>query len=264
MVKCSIKSCSKITVDKYKLCLHHRLIGNKSNRKRCLPKPCSSSEQQCTCCGKVKDKEEFKPKGQRTELTLWCLNCRDSKKRSAINPTTEIGKCKAAWEAWQQENSKCLCCGRDDASVIEADHISVKVRACSDYMWWAWNGGVEDQKNEFYTTQPLCCFCHKIKSVKEQGVQKQQSILEKHAIINDEKVKRGGCLHCERVVTKDTVSAFYFVHRDQSTSTIYIGKLVEKSWAYFNENAGPEMAKCNLSCANCWSSNGRGKNPIKL
>jgi hypothetical protein len=72
-------------------------------------------------------------------------------------------------------------------------------------------------------------------------------------------MKRGGCLHCTRVVTKDTVCAFYFVHRDQSTSTIGIGKLVNKSWKYFNENAGPEMAKCDLSCANCFASNGRGK-----
>jgi hypothetical protein len=208
----------------------------------------------------VKDKEKFKSKyPQRTKLTLLCLNCRDSAKRSAINPTTEAGKCKAAWKAWQQENSKCLHCGQDDARVIEADHISVKVRNCSDYNWWACHGGVEAQKNEFSTTQPLCRFCHRIKTKKEKPTTKRRHLLDKYTIVDAEKMNRRECLHCERVVTKDTVRAFYFVHRDQSTSTISIGKLVKKPWAYFMEHAGPEMAKRDISCANCWSSNGRGK-----
>ena len=260
MVKCSKPYCSKSTVDKYKQCLDCREYMREFKKNR-LPKPCSSDERQCTQCKKVKDKEEFKPKGRQTKLTLRCQECRDIQKRSAINPTTEKGKCKAAWLAWRQENSKCLCCGRDDARVIEADHTSVKVRECSDYKWWAWNGGVEAQKNEFSTTQPLCCFCHRIKTKKEKPTTKRRRELEKRAIIDAEKMKRGGCLHCTRVVTKDTLCAFYFVHRDQSTSTISVSQLVKKSRTFFYENAGPEMAKRNLSCANCWSLNGRGKKP---
>ena len=149
MVKCSKPYCSKITVDKFKQCLDCRELNKKYKEKRHLPKPCSSGERQCTHCGNVKNKEEFKPKGQQTKLTAWCLNCRDSAKRTAVNPTTEVGKCKAAWEAWKQENSKCLCCGRDDASVIEADHISVKVRACSDYTWWHGTVASKPRKKNF-------------------------------------------------------------------------------------------------------------------
>jgi hypothetical protein len=209
----------------------------------------------------VKDKEEFNPKGRQTGFTLLCLGCRDIQKRSEVNPTTEKGKCKAAWLAWRQENSKCLHCGLDDAKVIEADHTSVKVRECSDATYWSNHGGVEAQKKESTTTQPLCRFCHSIKTKKEKPTTKRSDQLDKYAIVDAEKMNRRECLHCERVVTKDTVRAFYFVHRDQSTLTISIGKLVKKSWAFFMENKDPEMAKCDLLCANCFASNGYGKKP---
>ena len=249
MTKCSIPYCSNTICDKYKRCLKCREKGREYDKKRRLPKPCSSGEQQCKCCGKVLPKNLFKPNHSQTKLTTTCLTCRDSLKRSIANSTANT---KAAWETWQKENSKCLCCGVDDARVIKADHQRDIIHKCDDYSYWSNRGGVEAQKKELLKCRPLCCFCYTIKSNKRHAKMRRCKLI-KCAIINIEKIKRESCLHCKRVPTNDTFCAFSFNHRNLATRVIQVADLINKPWSYFNEHAVPEIAKCDLLCANCYT-----------
>jgi hypothetical protein len=63
-------------------------------------------------------------------------------------------------------------------------------------------------------------------------------------LIEAEKLRRGACLDCGLVVTKDTLVIFDFDHRDPSIKRSGINRT---STHYLAE----EMAKCDLRCANC-------------
>jgi len=195
---------------------------------------------------------------RRKTLTKWCKTCRDSQKRSAVNPTTKKGQCKVVWEEWQRSHI-CGKCGTDNC--IEADHIrnkahsrgdaGDKVHNCSDYAWWAWHGGPPALERELEKCQPLCRSCHRLKSEEERNTWTRPSILRNRAIVNEEKLKLGCCLHCSRKVTLDTVCRFDFDHRDRSTWVINISQLVYKSKAFFDAHFPIEVVKCDLLCANC-------------
>jgi len=104
---------------------------------------------------------------------------------------------------------------------------------------------------ELATCQCLCRFCHRLKTKAERGTQKQRSILEKRKIINEEKLRRGGCLHCKRAVTLETVCAFDLDHRVRVDKKDGLSDMVHKSWPYFNKHIKNELETCDLLCANC-------------
>jgi len=204
----------------------------------------------CTKCRRDWKESEFQPKHPRQKtLTKWCRKCRDSASRSAVNPNTKKGKCKAFWEQWKASHS--CPCGITDTRLLEADHLSEKAHNCSDYPWWSNHGGVPAMKLELATCQCLCKFCHRLKSDAERGTMKQPHRLAKRAIINEEKLRRGGCLHCKRAVTLETVSAFDFDHRVRVDKKDHVSRMVYKSWPYFNKHAKNEWETCDLLCANC-------------
>jgi len=203
----------------------------------------------CTNCRETREIEFRSKFPKRKTLTKKCRKCRDSNRRSEVNPNTKIGKCKAFWEQWKASHS--CPCGITDTRLLEADHLSEKVKACSQYKWWACHGGVPAMKLELATCQCLCGFCHRLKSDAERGTTKERNRLEKRAIINEEKLRRGGCLHCGRAVTMETVCAFDLDHRVRVDKDRNISQMVFKSWPYFNKHAKNEWETCDLLCANC-------------
>lgn len=248
---CSSGTCRRIASGKFKTCDRCRTTVRKANKRYRAPKPCTENEKQCTNCGRVQKTDQFVSSHvRRKKLTARCLTCRSSAKRSQVNPTTTTGKCKAIWEDWKSTHT-CLSCGCTDARLIEADHQHSKVNVCSEYAYWACNGGIEALKKELTKCLPLCCFCHRIKSRNERGTTTQPSQVAKRKIIQNEKLRRGACIVCKRQVTKDTTCAFDFDHIDPSQKVINISQLAYKCKSYFNEHFHTEAQKCNLLCANC-------------
>jgi len=204
----------------------------------------------CNNCRRDWKESEFRSKfPKRKTLTKKCRKCRDVASRSDVNPTTKKGKCKAFWEQWKASHS--CPCGITDTRLLEADHLSEKVKACSDYKWWSHHGGVPAMERELATCQCLCGFCHRLKTKAERGTQKQPHILAKRAIINEEKLRRGGCLHCKRAVTMETMCAFDLDHRVRVDKKDRVSQMVYKSWPYFNKHAKNEWETCDLLCVNC-------------
>jgi len=207
----------------------------------------------CKNCKVTRDPSYFKSKHvRRTKLTTKCSICRNTNRRSEINPTTKVGKCRAYFEKWKT-NHACQNCGIKDSRLIEADHQKEfkKVYDCGSHCWWACNGGVEALQAELRKCKPLCRFCHALKSQAERKKQTQPQYLARQKIINAEKLKRGACLTCKRTVTLVTACAFDFDHINPETKRMRVSKMVYKSWDYFNAYAKEEMRKCNLLCVSC-------------
>ena len=207
----------------------------------------------CNQCKRNFDLSYFQPRvNRRTNLTSWCSICRNTQRRSNINPTTKAGKCRGVYQTWESDHA-CQNCGIKDSRLIEADHQKgfKKVHRCGDYCWWAWNGGVEALKAELKKCKALCRFCHALKSQAERQKWKTHCIIARRKIINAEKLKRGSCLTCKRTVTLENACAFDFDHVNPETKRMAVAKMVLKSWEYFNAHARDEMSKCDLLCVSC-------------
>jgi len=207
----------------------------------------------CNNCKVTRDPSYFVPRvNRRSKLTNKCSICRNIQRRSRINPTTKVGKCRALFHQWKSKRS-CQNCGLRDPRLIEADHQEKfkKVHACSDYPWCARNGGVEALKAELLKCKPLCRFCHRLKTQAERKKQKEPGRLAKREIINAEKLKRGSCLTCKRKVTLQNACAFDYDHINPETKRMRLANMVLKSWEYFNAHAEKEMSRCSLLCTNC-------------
>lgn len=252
VVKCSRKTCTRTHTTKFKLCPTCRENISKSKRKRkrlAEQQTIPIGKRCCTNCCRIQNENEFHSlHARRTTFTAWCRTCRDVKSRSQKNPTTTTGKCRQVWMKWRN-SQVCVHCG--DTSHIEADHLRDKVRMCSEYTWWACHGGTEALTKELTKCQPLCLFCHRLKSEKERKPQTRPSKVRKRAIINAEKMRAGGCERCDRKCTPENLVAFDWAHNDRKTKTIHISRLVYKAEAYFQAQWPIERAKCNLLCCLC-------------
>lgn len=161
-----------------------------------LCKPCWSGG-----CPFVRPVEEFAPRNNEANLALFlqaaalyretksvaarativqhatssCDYCRDSTKRSEINPKTKKGKCRAYWQELQKTTfHTCVGCGGTRS--IEADNVvsdaeraelyargkvlHPKHHCLGDYGWWAKNGGVHGMRLEKTVCLPRCRMCH--------------------------------------------------------------------------------------------------------
>jgi hypothetical protein len=212
---------------------------------------CPPGQRYCKQCGHIKPEDQFKSRvARRQTLTTRCQTCLQIKSRSDINPTTTRGKCRARWEEWKAKNP-CVVCGESDPQLIEADHLRDKVYQCSSDRYWANHGGVPALEKEFAKCQSLCRWCHRLKTKRERGTQKQKSKIIRQAIINAEKLRRGKCLRCPRRVALETCCAFDFDHRDASTKVIRLSKLVNKSQYFFDQHIKSELKACDLLCCSC-------------
>ena len=264
MVKvCTQRTCRRTHDTRFKLCPFCLEINKKSMKKRraaAALKKCEEGKRMCKCCSKEQDEDQFVSViNRREKFTAHCKSCRDISKRTHVNPNTVVGQCRQVFIDWKKEHV-CIDCGLDDYRLIEADHKypmgsdhpDAKLHQCSDAFYWAGHGGPEALKKELDTKcEPRCCFCHRLKSKRDRKPETKKSILQKRAIINAEKLKRGHCVHCQRKVTIDTVCGFDFDHLNPDEKRMGISQMIKKSWPYFNQYAYTEMAICALSCANC-------------
>jgi len=195
------------------------------------------------------------------------------------------------------------CVERGDLAtyVLEGDHVdpeglldpaNKKVHALSDYYWWSCNGGVAAMRLEVPKLQWPCRFCHALektgtaanrrgdpalmpggkyngtKAKKKQYNAKHSAKIcfPKHQYVDFEKLhRRTCCLLCNRRVTKATVVAFEFDHRDELTKMKgglagedgggVSGLVHNHAKAAALDKIRPvldaEMAKCDLLCSNC-------------
>ena len=118
--------------------------------------------------------------------TALCDHCRDSKKRSEVNPNTKKGKCREyLHELRATEFRECVHCGGTrciefDNIVSDADRavlfeqgkvLHAKHHALSKYGWWAQpaHGGVEGMKLEKAVCEPCCRMCHALQPTSSQA-----------------------------------------------------------------------------------------------
>ena len=250
---CSRKSCRRTHDTKYKACPYHRELNRRAKKKFQLKaKHVPPGHRKCTNCTHVQPEREFQPlHARRAKLTACCLTCRNVNHRVTRSPNSKKGQCRQVWLNWKK-GKRCAHCNSDRH--IEADHCrgGKKVHKCSAYMWWACHGGPEAQQRELDDKcQPLCMFCHRVKSQEERGTIKEPCRLRRRQIINDEKLHVGACETCDRKVTPENVQSFDWAHKDRATKTIAIANLFMKSEETFQEQWPLERAKCKLLCCMC-------------
>ena len=113
-----------------------------------------------------------------------CDFCRDSHKRSDVNPMSKPGQCKAYWEELKATTfHTCVDCG--GTRCVEADNVvSDADRAVlfaegkvlhathhrlSGYAWWSKHGGVEGMKLEQALCVGRCRMCHILQPTSNAG-----------------------------------------------------------------------------------------------
>jgi len=198
-------------------------------------------------------------------------------------------------------HADCVERGELATYVLEGDHVdpkglldpaNKKVHALSDYYWWACHGGVAAMRAEVPKLQWPCRFCHALEKTGAAGNRSGDPVLmppgkyngneeeitqykakhhakicfPKQQYVDFEKLhKRTCCLRCNRPVTKATVVAFEFDHRDELTKMKGglaggngggVSGLVDNgAKAAALDKIRPvldaEMAKCDLLCSNC-------------
>jgi hypothetical protein len=231
--------------------------------------------------------------------SILCPSCRKTN-----NKLTGLEKaCRDCWVELRQEacerhggcmNPDCREKGPSAWQVLEADHLEPeqKIHMLSDYPWWSCNGGPAKMRAEAVKCQWLCRFCHRLEKTgtpanrcgdpdlmsdgKWDGTEEEvrQYHAKRHAkirypkqkYVDAEKLRRGGCMPCEREVTPATVVAFDFDHRDPEYKMRGKGTLAGKTGGVgglvhncakaaaldqIRDLLDAEMAKCNLLCANC-------------
>ena len=170
--------------------------------------------QKCqkTSCPRTRPVEEFAPRKSEANLALFlqaaalyqetqsaearatvvqhaaskCDHCRDSAKRSAVNPKTKPGQCRAyLHELRATEFRVCVHCkttrcieldnvvsDADRAVLFEQGKVYVpKHRALSDFMWWSIpaHGGVEGMRLEKAVCEPCCRMCHALQPTSDSA-----------------------------------------------------------------------------------------------
>ena len=113
-----------------------------------------------------------------------CDRCRDSAKRSRVNPTTKKGQCRAYWEELKETTfHTCVDCGgtrcvEADNVVSDADRavlfdegtvLHAKHHKLSDYPWWSSHGGVDGMKLEQAVCVGRCRMCHALQPTSNSG-----------------------------------------------------------------------------------------------
>ena len=209
----------------------------------------------CANCFREQPKTQFRScHSRRTTLVKDCATCRASNSKSQRNETTKRGKCRKVWVQWRDSHS-CQVCGYRGVC-IEADHqLGEKVHNCSDYAWWARNGGPEALRKELSKCRPLCIFDHRLHSQEVRGVCQRPSIVKKRAYVNAYKLKIGKCELCERKVQGEKeCCAFDLDHLDQSKKRDSISDMVrryslKKFFACIDEETKRDVVR--LLCCMC-------------
>jgi hypothetical protein len=219
----------------------------------------------CTACGEVKPLKTFEA-GSKKGTHRQCKTCRDRKRKKT--PQEE-----ACWKIYQdwRKNSVCKDCGITDWRLLEADHVGNKTRNCSDYAWWARNGGPEALLEELQSVcEPRCIYHHRQytywrdKMEKDNGktysnnknaqrLRKMRAEVQNYAV----SLKTGNsCYKCKRICTPENVMCFDWDHLpDKMHLKKYnVGDISQKYATSFKDGKNKldqETAICRLSCVFC-------------
>lgn len=114
-------------------------------------------------------------------------------------------------------------------------------------MWWANNGGPQAQENELLKCQPLCRFCHAVKTYHERTHRRWK----KHQqVMHDEKLRVGNCQTCQRKVTTYNIAGFDWAHIDRTQKEMKMSRL-GNGHKNFDTLWAIERPKCKLLCNMC-------------
>ena len=213
-------------------CQYHRDMVKKNKRKmkeKATKRTAKEGHRICANCFREQPKTQFRScHSRRTKLTTWCATCRASDSKSKRNETTKIGKCRKVWMDWRDSHS-CEVCGYRGVC-IEADHpLGDKVHNCSDYNWWACNGGPNALRGELSKCRPLCTFHHRIHSQEVRGVCQKPCKVKKRTYVNAYKLKIGKCELCDRQINGEKeCCAFDLDHLAQSEKRDRISFMVNR------------------------------------
>jgi hypothetical protein len=230
----------------------------------------------------------------------YCQSCQEAVGK--LPPKRQA--CKDEWERMRKEaggcaNPDCRERGPKAWQVLQANHLDpkTKVRALSRYPWWSKGEWTVDQcvsemRKEAAKCNFLCGFCHALNEHSNQANRHgdpdampdgkwngtEEEVVQYHAkhnakirfpkqqFVDAEKLRRGCCATCRRVVAPETCVAFHFYHRDERTKTIGKGTLAGKYGGVCGLVANhakraaldeirpilvAEMDKCDLLCHNC-------------
>ena len=160
----------------------------------------------------------------------WCDHCRDSKKRSFVNPTTKPGQCKAYWEELKATTfHTCVDCG--GTRCVEADNVVADAdravlfaegkvlhathHELSHYSWWARpaHGGVEGMRLEQAVCVGRCRMCHALQPTSKAGRRVDPDTLPPTYPGESYDGEAGNKMHNKRRHAKRTWPRYRFVDR---------------------------------------------------
>ena len=173
---------------------------------------CQKKNGRGEACSQKRPVEEFAPRKSEANLALFlqaaalyqetksaaaraivvqhvvkdCDHCRDSKKRTQVNPNSKPGQCRAyLHDLRATEFSKCVHCGTtrcieldnvvsdaDRAVLFEQGKVYVaKHHRLSDFHFWAQpaHGGVEGMRLEKAVCEAACKMCHALQPTSDQA-----------------------------------------------------------------------------------------------
>lgn len=207
----------------------------------------------CTKCNEEKPTTQFGKRNTKCGFVSHCKLCLSiyNKKRYAKNGS----KKRKFFKQYRINNSICEICGIDDPNVIQIDHIdpskkpktSKNNRAVQSFRLCILKKDLQSDN-----TRNLCSNCHRkhTSNVYGYGQNKNKHIRRRYEYINNEKLKRGGCLDCG-YNDFTCFSVFEFDHIDPNSKKFGISSLTRKRKEIFWSNIDSEMEKCELRCGNC-------------
>lgn len=257
---CSKQRCKRLTEGIFLICQKCRYVAQKSRKKREEKTAIATARdgfKYCKrCCREFPLSHFHSTQNRRKKLTSRCATCRvlsgQVVRKAVSRKNSTVGKCKQMWLKWKKQS--CELCGYQ-GDCIEADHRperGEKIHTCSNYYWWACNGGVSALETELKKCRPLCTFCHRLVSKQDYGKGKKKCRRKKGTYVNKIKLNIGACELCKRKVTENQCCAFDFDHVDTSTKITSISQMVaDYPLKKFFNCVDSELAKCRLLCAIC-------------
>ena len=223
-------------------------------------------------CNRERPEDAFDRKKKILNRVVMNRSCRECieqvRKRKRDDPRAQA--CQAWWNEYKKQ--PCSECGIIDSTVMEADHVrdrGKKLENLSLISFWVSHGGVEGMEREGRKCQPLCRFCHALKSFRERTEDRARQIFSctkkamasrerrasRQAYVNEIKQTVGKCIDCGRKVQEGNEAGFDFMHRSRSEKGRFAGcqadvsMLVKQGAA--RRRIDEEVEKCDLGCANC-------------
>lgn len=164
-----------------------------------------------------------------------------------IEKKTTKQKLKQLLTESRQNQGKCANCDEDNIKLFEFAHFNRndKLLSVSQHQC------LRDVKKELLKGRWLCVWCHRQETLDENklifGKMSKRQSSKSYEYIKNIKMKIGGCILCNKSITKDTISFFEFDHIDKTTKYKNISNLV----GFKKETVDFEIAKCRLLCCIC-------------